>query len=100
MQGMKPFNIKIGYGANQVTLTILPTADNHFKVIYYAAILGTVRLDIDSWELVDNEKLEAGDLPYYQHDVNSGRINIILNEATVDEIGEEIQNVLQMEEGQ
>ena len=91
---MEPFNIKIGYGANQVTLTIFPIDEYQYKVIYYGAILGAVKYDIDCWESIPSEELEADDLPLYQHDVNSGRIYLILNEATVDEIGNEIEDLL------
>jgi len=98
MDFMKPFNIKIGYGANEVTLTILPSDDHHYKVIYYGAVLGALKYDQDCWELIEQDQLEAGDLPYYQHDVNSGNVNVILNPATVDEIGEEIEHILQTEE--
>lgn len=91
---MEPFNIKIGYGANEVTLTILPIGDQQFKVIYYAAVLGGVKYVVDCWEAIAPEDLEAGDLPFYHHDVNSGNVNIVLNDATVDEIGAEIEHLL------
>ena len=95
---MEPFNIKIGYGAKEVTLTILPTGDHQYKVIYYAAVLGGVRYDRDCWEAIPIENLEAGDLPFYHHNVDSGNVNVILNEATVDEIGEEIEHLFSAEE--
>jgi len=98
MDFMKPFNIKIGYGAKEVTLTVLPTADQQFKLIYYGAVLGAVKYNHDCWELIEQDQLEAGDLPYYHHDVNSGNVNVILNPATVDEIGEEIEHILHTEE--
>ncbi|MHA4895246.1 hypothetical protein ACXZ1K_10865 [Pedobacter sp. PWIIR3] len=95
---MEPFNIKIGYGVNEVTLTILPADNGCYKVIYYGGIIGAVKLDIDDWELVPEEDIIAGDLPFYKHDLSSGRPNIILNEATVDEIGDEIEHILRNEE--
>jgi hypothetical protein len=90
---MEPFNIKIGYGVNEVTLTILPIGEHQYKVIYYGAVLGGVKYIADSWEPIAQDNLEAGDLPYYHHNINSGNINVILDEATVDEIGEEIEHV-------
>jgi hypothetical protein len=95
---MNPFNIKIGYAPNEVTVTILPINEHQYKVIYYAAVLGTLKYDNDCWELLDKTEVEAGDLPYYIHDVNSGNVNVILNDATVDEIGEEIEHHLRSEE--
>lgn len=92
---MEPFNIKIGYGANEVTLTILPAADEGcYKVIYFGGIVGAIRTGVDCWELIPEEELIAGELPFYKHDLNSGRINVVLNESTVDEIGEEIDLLL------
>ena len=95
---MEPFNIKIGYGVKEVTLTILPTEEQYYKVIYYGGIIGAIKLDIDCWELVPEEEIVPGDLPLYKHDLNSGIPNFVLNEATVDEIGEEIENTLRNEE--
>jgi hypothetical protein len=89
---MEPFNVKIGYGANEVTLTVLPTNEKEYKIIYYGAVLGAVKYQQDCWELIPLADLEAGDLPYYHHDVNSGNINVILDDATVDAIGEEIMH--------
>ncbi len=95
---MEPFNIKIGYGVNEVTLTILPADNDCYKVIYSGAIIGAVKLDIDCWESVPEEDIVAGDLPFYKHNLSSGKPNIILNEATVDEIGDEIEHILRGDE--
>lgn len=91
---MEPFNIRIGYGAKEVSLTILPIGDQQFKVIYYGAILGGLKYAADCWEAIAPEALEAGDLPFYHHNVNSGNVNVILNDATIDEIGAEIEHLL------
>jgi hypothetical protein len=89
---MEPFNIKVGYGENEVTLTILPTEEGYYKVIYYGGILGAVRYenDTDGWEVVPPEEVVAGDLPLYEPDLNGDRLEIVLNDETVDEIGTEI----------
>jgi hypothetical protein len=91
---MEPFNIKIGYEDADVTLTILPIAEHQYKVIYFGAVLGAVQYLTGGWESIPVEELEAGDLPYYQHDSNSDKANLILNESTVDEIGEKIEHSL------
>jgi hypothetical protein len=95
---MEPFNIKICYGDNDVTLTILPMPDNQYKVIYYGAILGALKHETDTWEVIPPDDLEAGDLPFYQH--NSDNINIILDAPTVGGIGHEIEYVIREEEQQ
>ncbi len=89
---MKPFNIKAGYGENQVTLTILPTEEGYYKVIYYGGILGAIRQTqtADSWELVPPEEVIAGDLPLYETDLTEDRLEIVLNDQTIGDIGNEI----------
>jgi len=89
---MDVFNIKIGFGENELTLTILPTDEGQYKIIYYGGILGAVRLEADNetWEKVPDDELEAGDLPFYKHDLTADRLDIVLDERTVRRIGEEI----------
>ncbi len=91
---MEAFNIRIGYGENEVTLTILPTSDGYYKVIYYGGILGAVRQedDMESWEEVPDDEIIAGDLPLYKHDLTADRLDVVLDEITVKRIGEEIMN--------
>ncbi|WP_158799737.1 hypothetical protein [Pedobacter sp. L105] len=88
---MEVFNVKIGFGENELTLTILPT-DNYYKVIYYGGVLGAIRPEDNhaSWEKVPDEDVEAGDLPLYKHDLTADRLDIVLDESTVNLIGEEI----------
>lgn len=87
---MEPFNIKIGYGKNEVTLTILPTEHGYYKVIYFGGILGAVHHHPEGWQLVPPEEVIAGDLPLYESDLSHERIEVVLNEHTVEKIGEEI----------
>lgn len=91
---MEVFNVKIGFGENELTLTILPTEEGHFKVIYYGGVLGAIRLEDDNetWEKVPDDELEAGDLPWYKHDLTADRLDIVLDEHTVRRIGEEIHS--------
>lgn len=91
---MEVFNIKIGYGANEITLTILPAEEGMYKVIYFGGILGAIRLDShqEDWELVPEEELPAGDLPMYQHDMRADRLDVVLDEITIQRIGEEIRS--------
>ena len=89
---MEPFNIKVGFGDNEVTLTILPMVD-FYKVIYYGAILGAIKYenDTDGWEIMSRDEYEAGDLPFYTHDLSSDRLEFVLDDNTVDHIGTEIE---------
>ncbi|TDO24095.1 hypothetical protein [Pedobacter duraquae] len=93
---MDPFNIKTGFGEHEVTLTILPHENGYYKVIYFGGVLGAVRYenDTDLWEVVPPEEVEAGDLPLYQDDLSGDRLKIVLDEETVDEIGEEIEQMI------
>jgi hypothetical protein len=94
---MEPFNIKIGFGPKEVTLTILPADEGYYKVIYYGGIIGAVRLEngVNCWEMLAEGEYDAGGLPYYQHNMNSDRIKVVLDDITVDHIGEEIENKIQ-----
>lgn len=89
---MDVFNIKIGFGDNELTLTVLPNDEGLYKIIYYGGVLGAIRLEADNetWEKVPDEEVEAGDLPYYKHDLTADRLDIVLDHATVGRIGEEI----------
>ncbi len=88
---MESFNIKISYGTNEVTLTILPTDNDYYKVIYYGGVLGAVCFDGNDWEAVAPENLEAGDLPFYEPGRPGERIEIELTDHVIDRIGWEIR---------
>ncbi|SMD00632.1 hypothetical protein [Pedobacter nyackensis] len=89
---MEPFNIKVGFGRDEVALTILPITERQYLVTYFGGIIGAVKLDADGeqWEQVPDEEVVAGDLPFYSPDLNSDRLNFVLCEHTVNLIGEEI----------
>lgn len=87
---MSAFNIKIRYGSNEVTLTILPLEEHLYKIIYYGGILGAVKKNHLEWDLVPKEDLEAGDLPPYESGSINDRIEIELTDQLADRIGEEI----------
>lgn len=84
------FNIKIGYGSKEVTLTILHHKD-YYKVIYFGGIMGAVKQVNEDWELMDPQEVDAGDLPQYIPDLKGERLEIVLEEHTVDAIGSEIE---------
>lgn len=93
------FNIRIGYGEKEVTLTILPVRDNYYKVIYYGGIMGAVCFNGDEWNLIEKEEVEPGDLPLYEPQLKGERLEIILDETTVEAIGDEIELYLREEAG-
>jgi hypothetical protein len=88
---MEVFNIKVGFGHNEVTLTILPQRGCYI-VLYYGGILGALRLESDNetWEKVPDEDIDPGNMSFYQHDLNADRLDIVFDEHTVHRIGEEI----------
>ncbi len=87
----EPFNIKIGYGEKEVTLTILPVKENYYKVIYFGGVMGAVCFNGEDWDLIEKEEVEAGDLPLYEPELKGDRLEIVLDELTVDAISEEIE---------
>ena len=90
---MEPFNVKISIDQTEVTLTILPTEENYFKVVYYGGVLGAVDYDQKSknWKLVAPEKVTTGDLPPYSNVLDQNRVEIVLDSVTIVKIGIEIE---------
>jgi len=89
---MKPFNVSIGFGEKEVTLTILPEPEGYYKVLYYGEIVGAIKPEQDGegWEQVPDEEISAGNLPPYQPDLTLERLDFVLCEHTIKQIGEEI----------
>jgi hypothetical protein len=91
---MDPFNIKVKV-PEQVSLTVLPTDDGYYKIIYYAAVLTALeKTGAGDWNLVDKENIEAGDLPYYTPAPDSDHIKISLDDTFAKEAGAAIDNAL------
>ncbi|WP_432710874.1 hypothetical protein [Pedobacter sp.] len=89
---MEPFNIRIEREGQEVTLTILPTDEGYYKVIYYGGILGAIRKEAQTnqWTHVPDDEVIAGELPLYHHVDEDDRLEIVLNGAMAEEIGREI----------
>jgi hypothetical protein len=89
---MDPFNIKIEREGQEVTLTILPTDDGYYKVIYYGGILGAITKDdqANTWSQVPEDEIIAGELPLYHHIDEDGRLQLVFNEILAQDIGREI----------
>ena len=89
---MEPFNIKIEQEGQEVTLTILPTDDGYYKVIYYGGILGAIRKEVNTnnWTKVPDDEVIAGELPLYHHIDEDDRLELVFNEGLAQDIGQEI----------
>lgn len=88
---MDSFNIKIAYGTNEILLSILPSQNNTYKIIYYGGILGTICHDGKDWELVTVEETFQDHLPPYRPGEIGERVEIELTDHVVDRIGWEIE---------
>jgi hypothetical protein len=89
---MQPFNIKIPVRNEDVTITILPTDQDYFKVVYYGGILGAIHYDkiTNKWSLVNPAEVVAGDLPPYTGVLDEERVEIELDSEIIVKIGQEI----------
>jgi hypothetical protein len=63
---VKPFNIHILNNEESLTLTILPE-NNYFKIIYLGGIVDALKKLESDWELMPQEEIEAGSLPFYDY---------------------------------
>ena len=75
-----------------MTLTILPTDDGYYKVIYYGGILGAITKEDNSnnWTQVPEDEVIAGELPLYHHIDEDDRLQLIFSEVLAQDIGREI----------
>lgn len=87
---MEPFNIRIMCGSEEVTLTILPSDNGDFKIIYYGGILGGVKKNGNNWDLLSPDQVAGEDLPLYEPRHGEDRIEIVLTDLIADRIGDEI----------
>lgn len=65
---------------------------DYYKVIYFGGIMGAVKQINEDWELMDPQEVDAGNLPQYITDLKGERLEIVLEEHTVDAIGSEIEH--------
>lgn len=93
---MDPFNIIIKIDGRQTDLNIHPQEAGSYKVVFHGALIGEIfRGNEESWQAVTAEDLQPGGFPIYEYDETSGHQDILLDPATVQEIGKEITNVTQ-----
>ena len=90
---MDPFNIVIrSKEGKQIDLNLHPQEAGTYKVIYHGALIGEIFMGSNdrNWEALTAEQLEPGGFPVYQYDENSGHEYIMLDEKTIQEIGQKI----------
>lgn len=89
---MDPFNIIISVGGEKIDLNIHPQEAGIYKIVYHGALVGEIFMgsDGENWQAVTAEELQPGGFPIYEYDETSGHQDILLDEATVQEIGRQI----------
>ncbi|MEJ5995821.1 hypothetical protein WG904_15430 [Pedobacter sp. Du54] len=91
---MQPFNIHIQNNEEEITLTIIPEK-NYYKIVFYGGIIGAIEAFEGGWKLLEEEEIEAGDLPFYdyKHGVDN-QPKLELNLPKINQIAAEIENVI------
>jgi len=91
---MEPFNIHINNNDEDVTLTVLPE-NNYFKLIYYGGIIGAIKELNGAWELLPEDKIEAGGLPFYDYKHGIAKEpKLQLSLPKINQIAAEIENAI------
>jgi hypothetical protein len=91
---MEPFNIRINYNSQELTLTILPNTDRRFTIVYFGGVLGAVRQLGDSWQLMDFHSIPESGLPEYRSGHKNSRTEIELTSEVANYIGLKIEEFL------
>ena len=91
---MDSFDIIISVEDKEVSLTLQPEEAGLYKVIYHGMLVGEVSAGEygDSWRSVPMEKVTPGIYPMYEHDASKDIPRIVLDEATLQQIGEAMHN--------
>ncbi len=91
---MEPFNIHIQNNDDEVTLTVLPEQD-YYKIVYFGGIIGAIKEFDGGWELLAEDEIEAGGLPFYdfKHGVDN-QPKLELNLPKINQIAAEIENAI------
>ncbi|HTM99488.1 MAG TPA: hypothetical protein VL088_12115 [Pedobacter sp.] len=91
---MEPFNIHIHQNDKEITLTVLPE-NNYFKLIYFGGIIGAIRELDGEWELLPEEEIEPGGLPFYEDKKSfTDQPELILSLPKINQIAAEIENAI------
>jgi len=89
---MDPFNIIIRREKEQIDLNIHPQEAGTYKVVYHGALLGEIFRNSqgENWKAVTADQIKPDGFPVYEYDETSGHEYILLDDGTVQEIGEQI----------
>jgi hypothetical protein len=92
---MEPFNIRISYQEQELTLTILPADKRDFKIVYYNGILAGVRKNKRGWVLIPQKEVAGEELPLYEPKHGDDRVELELSAEVIGSIGREIELYLE-----
>jgi hypothetical protein len=90
---MESFDIIIAVQDKDVSLTLQPEKAGTYKVIYHGMLVGEITSGEygDSWHAVPVEEVEPGIYPMYEHDASKGIPRIVLDELTLQQIGDAME---------
>ena len=91
---MEPFNIRIKYNAQDVTLTILPEADLLFTVVYFGGVLGAIQKLGQDWKLIDHKRIPGTGLPSYKTGYKNSGMAIEMTTDVANKVGAKIEQSL------
>lgn len=95
LKTMKPFNIRIRYGSEEITLAVIPVENGDFRIVYYNTILAGMKKNNNEWCLLTPEEVAGGDFPLYEPKIGEDRIIIDLTDQFTERIAEEIDLYLE-----
>jgi hypothetical protein len=93
LQLMESFDIIIAVQDKEVSLTLQPEKAGTYKVIYHGMLVGEITSGEygDSWRAVPMEEVKPGIYPMYEHDASKGIPRIVLDDVTLRQIEEAME---------
>lgn len=89
---MESFDIIIPIQNEKVSLTLQPEQEGTYKVIHHGMLIGEITsVDGKFWRAVPMEEVKPGIYPMYEHDASKGTPRILLDEETLQLIGDAIE---------
>ena len=92
---MENFDVNINYKGEELTLNIHPEEAGSYQVIFHGALVGELFMgDSENWEAVPADDPEAENRPVYEYDETSGHVDMLKDDAVVQQIGRAIAQYL------
>lgn len=91
-RSMSPFNIKVRHSGQMITFTVLPEEEDRFKIIYFGAILGEIRLFSGNWSTMPVIDSGSTNLPLFHAGRQDAALYFEWNESVAKLIGIEIEH--------